>query len=193
MKFKIMVATLLMSTSLSSYAAWNLDGEKSSVKFVSVKKSSIAEVHEFKKLIGNIADDGVVRLEIDLSSVDTLIPIRDERMKEHLFEVKKYPAASISTTVDIKWLKALKVGEMSSVSVEAELSLHGVSKPLKMKLNAVKTNDGGVFVNSAEPVLVNAETFGMEAGVNKLMELASLPSISTAVPVTVSLKFAPVK
>ena len=75
--------TLLTQPAL---ADWTLDNERSIVNFISIKNASIGEVHRFRSLAGSVSDDGAVRLVIDLDSVETLIPIRNQRMRELLFE-----------------------------------------------------------------------------------------------------------
>jgi len=44
-------------------------------------------------------------------------------------------------------------------------------------------------VNTIKPIMLDAFDFGLSEGVTKLMEVAKLPSISTAVPVSFSLIF----
>lgn len=43
------------------------------------------------------------------------------------------------------------------------------------------------MVTSAQPVIINATDYGLTDGINKLRDLAGLPSISYAVPVTFTL------
>ena len=58
-----------------------------------------------------------------------------------------------------------------------------------MLLSLTKMQDGIVRVRSIEPFIVNASQFDLSGGIEKLRELASLPSIATAIPVTFSLEF----
>jgi hypothetical protein len=52
-----------------------------------------------------------------------------------------------------------------------------------------KLSDKQFIVSSLQPILLNAKNFSLVAGVQKLQELAKLPSISNAVPVSFVLTF----
>ena len=80
-------------------AVWQLNPAQSSVHFISVKKEHIAEVHDFKTLEGKISPDGMMTVDIALASVQTNIDIRNQRMRNMLFEVDKFATASISANV----------------------------------------------------------------------------------------------
>ena len=61
--------------------------------------------------------------------------------------------------------------------------------PLTLDLQLIRLGDDRILVNSAVPVIVNAAEYDLAAGVEKLREVAGLPAISNAVPVTFSLVF----
>ena len=86
----------------SSQANWTLQPSSSHIHFLSVKATHIGEVHSFTKLSGSIQDNGQATLNIDLASVDTLIPIRDQRMRDLLFVVEDHPMAIIKTKIALK-------------------------------------------------------------------------------------------
>ncbi len=72
-----------------------LDNSLSSLSFVSVKKGTTGEVHTIDKLSGSLSVEGDLLVTLDLSSVNTKIAIRDERMQEHLFETGSNPVATV--------------------------------------------------------------------------------------------------
>ena len=81
----ILISLLLTATvSLPALAAWKLDNANSELSFISVKKANIAENHNFAKLAGNINEQAQVNISVDLTSVNTNIAIRDDRMKNCL-------------------------------------------------------------------------------------------------------------
>lgn len=186
--YKMMFLTLSLTPALA-LADWNLDSEASSFNFVSIKKNSVGELHRFKTLSGSINLQGEANLTLDLSSIDSGIAIRDERMKEHLFETNKFPSAEVSVVFDKDLLSKLKVGAPEVWNVTASIALHGVTVKRPMALSVLKTSMGGITVNTQQPVIVTATDFGMDGGVAKLQELAGLPSISLAVPITATLVF----
>ena len=83
----------------------------------------------------------------------------------------------------------MKAGDTYKDSMTVSLSLHGVSKEMVTDVRVVKLTKNSVLAESLKPVIVNAEDFNLSQGVDKLREIAKLPSISTAIPVTFSLVF----
>ena len=181
----------LMSLILSSnaFANWKLLNDESSVNYVSVKNSSVAEVNRFKNLSGSLEDDGKLSVEIDLGSVDTNVAIRDDRMKSVLFEVASFAKANISAALDLKPLTEMNIGDSYNTSININLSLHGVSKELATDVRVVKLSNNRILAVSEKPVILSAADYNLAGGVEKLQQIAKLAAISTAVPVTFSLVF----
>lgn len=175
----------LSLSSLSVYAVdWTVDSAESQLNFISIKKESTAETHHFKYLQGSYNSNGQFVLDIDLTSVDTQIPVRDERMQEYLFEVNTFSTATITANIDADLVDAMGDGTSQHLTVDAHLDLHGVKKPLTLEIIVTRLVGDKLSVVSAQPVVINADDFALASGINKLMELASLPSISHAVPVS---------
>ncbi|MEM1142535.1 MAG: YceI family protein [Pseudomonadota bacterium] len=184
------VVGLLALLSVSARADWLLDESRSDVQFLSVKNASIAEVHHFSSLTGGINDDGIAQVVIDLDSVETLIPIRNERMRKMLFETLQFPAATLSVEVPDS-LEALKAGETAELDLKVNVALHGKTMAYDASLQATKLANGSLEVNVLQPLVVYAADFGLAGGVQALQQIAGLNSISTAVPVTARLTFLP--
>ena len=183
----VSLSTLLWA--FPAFAQWTLDNDASRLSFVSTKAGTAAEVHRFGSLEGVVDDHGNVTLGIYLDSVDTAIEIRDERMREMLFETEQYPTAELTASVDIEALEALSVGESTTMASEAELSIHGTSTRLTVSMTVARLSESRVLAISREPLIVNASQVGLLEGVERLREVAGLPSISPAVPVTFVLAF----
>ena len=189
MKKISLVMLVMLGLSPCAFADWSLLNDESTINYVSIKKSKIGEVNSFKKLTGSINDSGAVSLNINLGSVETNIPIRNERMKTMLFEIGEFAEAKISGTVDLARVSKLEVGDTYTDSIKLKLSLHGVSKDVTGDVQVTKLTHKRLLVSSVKPVIVSAEDYNLAEGVEKLLSAASLPSISTAVPVTYSLVF----
>jgi polyisoprenoid-binding protein YceI len=190
--FRNITAVLFLSSlSGAVFAGWQLDSERSSVQFITVKNSAVAESHSFADVSGAIDDVGKVTLSIGLDSVETLIPIRNERIREFLFETADFATADITATVDNTVLETAAAEGVVSQDITITLSLHGVSKTIVVAVILVGSDSGTLLAVTASPILVNAADFALDGGVEKLRELASLKSISTAVPVTFQLQFVP--
>ncbi|WP_025562277.1 YceI family protein [Psychromonas sp. SP041] len=183
------VALLFAFLSPSAFAQWDLSGESSTLNFITVKSLKVGEVHRFQKLTGTINDSGQVELNIDLSSVETNIGIRNERVKTMLFDAAKYVDAKISGFVDVEKVASLNVGDMYTESVKFNLSLHGVLNQVTSDVQVTKLSGERLLVTSVMPIVINASDYGLEEGVEQLRNIAGLPSISTAVPVTFNLIF----
>jgi len=180
---------LLLLVSGLVHAEWQLDGAASSVHFVSIKNEAIAESHQFVKLDGRIDDAGEAMLNIDLASVDTGIGIRDQRMRELLFEVAEFPQANITMQIDAALLAGLTAESPQTLSLPLQLAVHGNTTQMNAALLAFVDADGCLHVLSEQPVLVNASDFALVDGINALREVAGLGSIASVVPVSVHLQF----
>lgn len=170
-------------------AGWVLNPSESDFNFASIKKDHIYETHTFNRVSGQISDAGNAELILDLTSVDTGIGIRDERMQSMLFDTSRFTAATYTVTVDIDGLKMMPAGARQQISAEGTLALFGMSKALPATLNIYKLSPQRILVSSAAPVVVQAADFGLDGGVEALREIAGLNAVSQAVPVTFSLVF----
>jgi len=171
-------------TLITSASEWLIDNDHSQLNFISTKKVNIAEVHQFTELRGGLDASGQFSVNINLASVDTHISIRDSRMAEFLFEIESYATATLSANIDLEALDAIPLGASSRMSVGATLELHGESKALELDVIITRLIGGQLSVVSAQPVILNTADFSLVAGVDKLREIAKLPSISQAVPVS---------
>ncbi len=180
---------LAISVSQSSFADWRLDSKASSVGFVSVKNTSVVESHHFKEVTGSISKSGNVAVQVDLASVETMIPIRNERMQAMLFETVKFPQATLTTNVDMKRLKKLKTGHSQSMKVSGSLDLHGHSVDLETMVTVTRISRGGFQVTSQQPVILQTDQWNLGTGIEALRNIAGLKSITPAVPVSFNLVF----
>jgi polyisoprenoid-binding protein YceI len=188
---RLLILALLLAWSLPAAAAvWQLDAERSSLYFLSIKKNEVAETNHFDRLSGRY-EGGEAKLTIDLASVETGIDIRDKRMREHLFEVDSHASATVRLAVAEQRVADLKPGEQAVLDATATLALHGTTQDLDAPLTVTRLADGSLQVSNVRPVVVNAGAFGLAQGVEKLREIAGLPSISPAVPVQFALYFVP--
>ena len=190
---RVISAAALLAGAAAASAQWELDGARSSVNFVSIKNDSVAELHHFASLQGRLDKDGAARLTINLDSVQTLIPIRNERMREMLFETATFPTATATAAVAPELIANLAAGASVVTELTLTLALHGIEKPLAVPVVLTAGKSGDLQVFTPAPVIVNAADFGLQAGVAALQSVAGLKAISTAVPVTVHLVFTPSK
>lgn len=179
----------LMVFSMSAQADYQLDNGHSELGFISIKKNKIAEYHTFGQLSGGITNSGDASVIIHLITVESSIAIRNERLKSLLFETDLFPTAVVSTQLNMDELSTLKLGDTAVKQVSVSVKLHGNSQVLDATLQVVRLSDQSLLVTTVKPILLNSVDFGLSEGVTKLMEVANLPSISHAVPVSFSLVF----
>ncbi|HPQ96091.1 MAG: YceI family protein [Thiothrix sp.] len=175
---RFLPACLLLASGLAmgpTLADWTLNNDRSALYFASIKKDTVVEVHHFDRLSGTIDAEGQATLDIDLNSVNTNIPIRDQRMRDDLFQTAEYPDATIR--VDLGG-DGIKDGEQE---INATLKLHGAEKEITAKVR-VSVTDDQIKVISTEPLRLSASDFGLDGGLARLAELAELPAISPTVP-----------
>ena len=188
--FRTIAALLLtMGIPAAAQAAWQLDNDQSHLSFVTIKATHIAEVHRFTQLRGSLNPAGQADIEIALASLETNIPIRNERMQQMLFDTDLFPSASITATFDAEMLAGLTAGDSRMLDISAQLRIKDSSIPVSVPVLAARLNAETLVVTSARPVLVSADSVGLTEGVEKLREVAGLPSISRAVPVSFVLTF----
>ena len=179
----------LLGVAPSAFADWTLLNDQSSLHYVSIKSTDIAEINSFNKLSGTVTDQGVVSFDVHLASVDTGVAIRDERMQAMFFEVTQFAQASVSGDVDLARVTALGIGETYSDTIQLQLSLHGVTQDVSSHVQVTKLKANKVLLTSLEPVILNAAHYKLAQGVEALREIAGLPAVSPLVPVTYSLVF----
>lgn len=184
---RFMLCLSLLMTAVSVRADWILVNEASQLNFVSTKATHIAETHTFSELSGAITEDGAAELVIDLTSVNTGIDIRDQRMQSMLFNVASFPKAQISTRLDLSAVERLS--EPTTLIIDAQLSLAGQTAPVEGQVLVVPMDRDRVSITTVAPIIVQASSLGLVSGVEALREIAGLPSIGYSVPVTFSLTF----
>lgn len=168
--------------------SWDLVGDESKVAFGSVKVDALGESHRFNALKGAVNDNGVASIEIELASVETGIEIRNIRMKRHVFEGKG-PASTLIATIDPKVINDLAPGATSIIDVTGKLAFGDKSIDINTKMFVAKLSEDRVMVTIDEMIMIGAEALGITSGVDKLMELAKLPSIGRVIPVTLRFVF----
>lgn len=183
----LFVAAALSLVALPAAADdWVLSGENSRLAFGSVKKDTIGEIHEFQSLAGTVKD-GMAEITIDLTSLETYADIRNTRMAEHVFMMA--PSAKFSAELDMDMLEAMAVGDTAVIDFDGTLSLLGQDVEVFTELFVARMSDDRVMVTTNDMVWLSTDELGVDAGVDKLKELAELSSITRAVPFTVRMVF----
>jgi polyisoprenoid-binding protein YceI len=177
------------NSSVATTAAWTLSTTDSYLNFVTTKNTHNVEVHNFTSISGDISAANVATLTIDLSTVNTANTIRDQRMRDLLFEVANFPSATVTVAVPSTLISGLAVGQSATTDISASLNLHGVTGTITTKVSVQKLSANRVLVQSLSPILVKAGDYALTDGVEALRAAVGIASISVAVPVDFALVF----
>ncbi len=187
MTMKKLALVVAAALSFSAAADWSVNSAQSSLNFVSVKNDVVAETHSFKDLTGSLTEAGDFAVAIPAMSIDTMIPIRNERILEHVLAAKQYATINAKGKVDSKVLAGLKTGDSVVVDQALDLTLLTKTQSLTAKVKVTKVSDSKLVITTVAPIMLDVNKFELNAGVEKLRELAGLKSISPLVPTTFSL------
>lgn len=183
-----LTCVLLLLVTQATLADWRLTSA-SKVGYVSIKNNAIAEHNYFSGVTGSLNKKGQLKVSIDLSTVETQVDIRNQRMRDLFFEVTQYPEAVVTAQLDMQELAQVESGAPLELVKPFTLSLHGVESTADAHLRIVSVG-GRAWVSTVQPILISAADFGLEGGVAALRKIAGLEAIAAVVPVSVNLKLA---
>ena len=174
---------ILLLISSPAWSNWEV-ANGSIIQFISIKNNAVGELSQFESVVGSVTDEGQVDIRVALNAVETNVGIRNERMKELLFEVGLFPEAKITAQLAPS---AVSATQSHIIETTLAIDLHGqvVNRTATLQ---VAPNEQGLSVVSVEPILLTASEFGLESGVAALQSIAGLAAISRVIPVTVRLQ-----
>jgi polyisoprenoid-binding protein YceI len=148
------LGTLLLVLPLVSAAdAYNVDGMHSMPSFTFKHLNLSSFRGRFEKTAGIIEFDpvqhsGSADITIDLDSVSTGVPMLDQFLKSaKFFDSARFPTATFKSN-------SFRFSGDQLVSVSGELSLHGIKKPVVLKI---------VYLSCREHPLLNVPSCGADA------------------------------
>lgn len=173
-------------------ADWSVDNAQSNLYFVTTKAGQagvggVQEVQAFRTIAGTVDKQGQVKFTVDLASVDTAVPIRDDRLRELLFNVGVTPSATFSGKFDPAMLDGLDKAGVRDIDLPGQFTLAGQSKPLQAKLRVTRLVGGRLLVSTRTPMVINASDYGIGSGVERLRALMGLNFLATSAPVSFNL------
>jgi polyisoprenoid-binding protein YceI len=182
----------LSSTASRPVQSWAVDNNQSAVNFVTTKAgqagvAGISENQTFKRYAGGIDTQGKVSLVIDLASVDTGVDIRDERLRTMLWNVKATPQATFTAQLSGETLKAVGASGMQNIELNGQLQMAGQTKPVVANVRVSRLASNQLLVVTRQPILINANDYGLRAGVEAMREVMGLNFLAGSAPVSFSL------
>lgn len=159
---------------------WQLNAQASTLRFQSVKNETKVESSRFATLSGSIDEMGQATVRVLLDSVDTLVDLRNVRMRFLFFETFQYPEAIITAKIDPAQLAGLAESRRKSMTLQYDLDLHGLKKSFDTEVFVTLLSDDKVAISTAAPITVAAADFNLTDGVGKLQEAAGVRIIPSA-------------
>ena len=159
------VAVLVTTTAARAETLWEIDPAHTSVQF-SVRHMMVSNVRgEFRKVAGTVhADDkdlthSVIEATIDVASIDTREPKRDEDLRSpDFFAAAQYP------TITFRSKSIAKTGE-GQYKVTGDLTMHGVTHEVALDVigptPAVKDPRGGMRAGGQATTKINRQDYGV--------------------------------
>lgn len=180
---------LSLGVSLSAQANWYLDGESSRLSFITTHNANVSNIHRFLVLHGKVERNGRAQLRIEMDSVNSAVPLRDERMRDVLFDFKHFPEAQITAQIDLQPINDLANGAQLELHLPVTVSLRGKQHTYEAQLLATRLDERRFQVVTLEPLMLQAEDFGLQPELEALRKIAGLSAISFSVPVGAVLIF----
>lgn len=153
---------------------WTLDAEASELRFISLKKGTIAETNHFADIQGEIDEIGNATVRIVLNSVETYADIRNVRMRFLFFETFIHPVATISVKIDRGSLNDLPQKRRKIVPMNYTLSLHGKEVRRSARFSLFLIDENHVSVANTDPIFVGVTDFELQEGLARLEQAAQV-------------------
>lgn len=181
---------------------FNVVPSESNINFTSIKNQDIGVTGFFEEVSGSVTvpDNGNVnettgKITLSLTSLNTGLSVRDNRVIEHFFEVDTgtETADNDEAVFSISGLDSEKVKNISTLNKSRNLTaigtmnIHGESVKQAMNLSVTRTAEDEVRVTTRKPYVFNIKKFNMVEPLQKLMEVCGHGDISLAVPLDINL------
>lgn len=170
---------------------YSVETSQSHVGFTTTKSGAagvggIVDTMQFKRYSGGVDAAGKIVLQIDLASIDSGIEIRDDRMRHLLWNVRATPHAIFTAQLPAGVLGQI-THPVQDIDLEGQLQMAGQTRPVKASLKVGRLNDRRLWVATRQPIVVNANDFGLRAGVEALRESVGLHFLGSSASVSLNL------
>lgn len=181
----------LLVVSNFTFADWYLNPRLSQLSFVATKDAHVADNHYFTDIKGFVDKHGNAELIVNTHSVETSITQRNKYLRELLFQTDRFPQAKVELSLRRSHIQPESVGTSKQIDVTAFVNLVGRTLQQKAKLDVVYLSNERVQVTTMEPILLDAEDYGLLPAINTLRDIAGLKSLTVKVPISFKLVFEP--
>lgn len=162
--------------------------ESGQIGLVQLKNGTAEVPATFATPKGTLNADGTGSFEIDLSSWDSQLELRDTRVQEIFFKAPEHPKATFTLTSAEGLKTDIAVGESSTATLKGELSLYAGKAPVEFPATLTHNTDGSFQLATTQPFQVSIESLGLNENLQVLMEICAHESIGDAVDVSFDFK-----
>lgn len=187
----LLIASILVLTSAQAAPAesWKIDPAHSAAEF-SIKHMMISTVRgQFSKVSGTIdydpknPKDAKVEAVIDVASVDTREPKRDDHLRSaDFFDTQKFPTMTFKSTRVIE-------ATSGKLKLAGDLTLHGVTKEVTLDVDGpsapITDPRGNTKIGASATATINRKDFGVSW--NKAMDNGGM-MLGEDVPITIDVE-----
>lgn len=170
-------------------ADWILDSNNSNLSYGSIKNGFIGESNTFKKISGNIDDNGHINIDIDLASVDTKLELRDQRMRDIVFKVAENANAKLTGDMNLEAHHDQMIGTSKVIEATIGIELVGQKIDYDVMLTVTRLAENKVMITPHGVIFLDVEDFELAGAIETLRELAGLDTIATVAPMSFYLTF----
>lgn len=173
----------------TALADWTLNSEASNISYGTVKNDAIGESNTFKNISGSLNDNGHINISIDLSSVDTMIEIRDQRMRDIVFKIAENATAKLTGDMNLDAHKDQAIGTSRVIEATIGLELVGEKIEHDVMLVVTRLTENKVMVTPHGVLFIDADDYELLSAIETLRGLAGLDTIASVVPLSFYLTF----
>lgn len=172
---------------------WDLDKSQSNIKFQSIKYTADhqmkVESSSFATFDASIEPTGAATITVALDSVDTLVDLRNVRMRFLFFETFNYPEATVRVQLAPEMVADLSTKRRETVTVPFTFDLHGIEAQLEAPVTVTLLGADQISVASAAPISIAVSDFGLAENLTKLENAVGGISIVPSATVTFDFLF----
>ena len=193
-KYKAMLgaAAIFVASSLFSSAAladWTLDAGNSNISYGTVKNDMIGESNTFKTISGYLNNNGQINIDIDLASIDTLIEIRDGRMRDIVFKVSENATAKLRGDINLKDHDNQEIGTSRVIETTFSIAYVGQNIDHDVQLLVTRLAENKVMVTPHGVMFIDADDYDLLDAIEILRNLAGLDTIASVISMGFYLSF----
>lgn len=180
---------------------FNVVPSESNINFTSIKNQDVGVTGFFKDVTGTVTvpangniNQATGKITLGLSSLNTGLSVRDERVLKHFFETNpEGDGKNAEAVFTIESLDSENVQKLSSLNKSVKLTalgtmkIHGESVKQSMNLTVTRTGKDEVRVTTRKPYVFDIKKFNMVDPLKKLMEVCGHGDVSLAVPIEINL------